>query len=569
MKNAAHALLAPTLFLACLVLSASSQTTSVVSHNAASLGSVDSNRPEIDDSGRWIVFESDEHDLVGGDTNGVTDVFLYDRIADVLERVSTNALGVEGDGFSTLPVISADGQRIVFESAATNFVPVDANGTTPDIVLVDRTAGTLQIVSRSPLGNQANASCRDARISDDGSCVAFASSATNLVLGDTNGFADVFVRELASGVTTRVSLSNIGAQPNGDCWQLDLSRDGRFVVFESEATNLVPGDTNGVRDLFLHDALAGTLVRVSVTALGAEADGSCEDPSLSANGRWLAFSSDSTNLVAGDTNAESDVFVKDLLTGATVRVSVDSDGNQGTGTSYGQAISPDGRFVSFESTSVELSAFTGPGTAIFLHDRQSGVTELVSIATDGSIANAGCFHPTVARDGRWVAFAGVATNLDAADPLAALDVYLRDREGGPSTYCVAKTSSLGCASAISWSGTPSASGSPFSIEATDVDALRNGLLFYGLDGPVALPFFGGTLCVRPPLGRTALQFSSGTSGTCDGAFAYDFDALIQSAASPLLTAGARVEAQYWYRDPLHPDGTGVALSDALDFLIAP
>jgi flagellin-like hook-associated protein FlgL len=215
-------------------------------------------------------------------------------------------------------------------------------------------------MSTDSSGNQANALSTVRAISADGRFVAFESFATNLVAGDTNGVYDAFIKDTVTGVTTRVSTDSSGNQATGGYSLVRaISADGRFVAFESAATNLVAGDTNGQQDAFIKDTLTGVTTRISTDSSGNQATGGTSFvTAISADGRFVAFNSFASNLVAGGTNGQRDAFIKDTLTGVTTRVSTDSSGNQATGGfgSYVSAISADGRFVAFESDATNLVA---------------------------------------------------------------------------------------------------------------------------------------------------------------------------------------------------------------------
>ena len=219
---------------------------------------------------------------------------------------------------------------------------------------------TITRVSVDSAGNQGNDDSLRSSISADGRFVAFSSEATNLVPGDTNNQNDIFVRDLLTNTTSRVSVDSAGNQGNLVSFAPSISANGRFVVLESSASNLVPGDSNNNEDIFVRDLFTNTTTRVSVDSAGNQAIGnfflplSSLLPSISADGRFVAFSSEATNLVPGDTNSRSDIFVRDLLTNTTTRVSVDSAGNQGTNESYTPSISADGRFVTFSSDASNL-----------------------------------------------------------------------------------------------------------------------------------------------------------------------------------------------------------------------
>jgi Tol biopolymer transport system component len=240
----------------------------------------------------------------------------------------THGVSGQSDAGSLYAEISADGRFVAYQSAATNLVPNDTNGV-PDVFLYDVATGTTIRVSVDSAGNQGNDDCLEPALSLDGRFVAIFAYATNLVPGDTNGKPDIFVRDVQAGTTVRASLGAGGVESDGASRYPSISRDGRFVAFESQGTNLVPSDANGARDVFVRDLVAGTTVRASESAAGVEGDGDSLDASISPDGRFVAFESVATNLVPGDGNGASDVFVKDLQTGAIVRVSVDSSGNEG------------------------------------------------------------------------------------------------------------------------------------------------------------------------------------------------------------------------------------------------
>jgi Tol biopolymer transport system component len=315
--------------------------------------------PSISADGNYVAFESLAENLVGPgqDTNLRSDIFVRDRVLQVTERASV-ALGgfpTQPDGDSNKPSISADGRYVVFFSAATNLVAGDTNGAA-DVFLFDRTLDTTQRVSVGPgavQGDGASVVFGQA-VSNDGTRVAFESAATNLVAGDTNGAKDVFV--WTSGTTTRVSVDNAGAQANGESRVSAISGNGRYVVFESDATNLVAGDNNGVTDVFVRDLTAGTTKRVSVIDNGAQANGASfalGSTTISDDGRIVVFESDATNLVTGDTNGTGDVFVRNTVDNTTDRLSITSAFGQPTTISTEGAVSRDGTTAAFGSFGLE------------------------------------------------------------------------------------------------------------------------------------------------------------------------------------------------------------------------
>jgi len=220
------------------------------------------------------------------------------------------------------------------------------------------------------------------------------------------------------------------ADAQADDWSdtPSISADGRFVAFESDAANLVAGDTNGAPDIFIRDRVAGTTRRVSIGSRGAQADGGSWYPSISAGGRFVAFASYATNLVAGDTNEATDIFIRDRVARETERVSIGIADAQADGNSWYPSISAGGRFVAFESVAANLVAGDTNGAAdIFIRDRAKRETERVSIGIADAQADGGSGSPSISAGGRHVAFASWATNLVAGDTNGHFDVFLRAR----------------------------------------------------------------------------------------------------------------------------------------------
>ena len=384
--------------------------------------------PEITPDARWITWQSSASDHVADDTNGVADVFVLDRFTGTIVRASLGDGGVEGDGDSLEPEFSADARFVVFFSLATNLAPGDANGVS-DIFVRDLALGTTTLASPGPGGTPANGGSRYPTISGDGSLVAFESNASDLVPGDANGLKDVFVRDLVSGTTTRVSVGPSGAEGDGDSSDANLSADGRFVAFESAATNLVAGDTNGVLDVFVRDLATGVTQRVSVGPLGEQALAASADPYLSEDGAFCAFDTESSALVPGDTNFKIDVLVKDLVSGALTRASLGPSGEQPDWDCYDAVLSGDGRFVVFFSKATNLAGTSDTNGVedIFLRDLALGTTERVSVGFLGQQGNGVSLYPAVSPEGRFVVFDSVSTNLVPGDANAQRDIFVRDR----------------------------------------------------------------------------------------------------------------------------------------------
>jgi Tol biopolymer transport system component len=411
----------------------------------------------LSSDGRIFVFNSVASNLVSGDTNGVEDAFLHDRTTGVTERVSVDSAGAEGNGPSACQAVSADGRYVLFTSLASNLVSGDTNGTW-DVFVRDRAAGTTERVSVDSNGGQGDGASYGAALSADGGVVLFSSDATDLVTGDTNRCRDVFLHDRSSGVTLRISVSDAGYQAAETCnaGPGALSADGSRAVFTSLASNLVAGDGNGTCDVFVHDLLHGTTTRVSVDASGGDGDdeSGVEGAAISGDGSVVAFASAADNLVDGDTNGVVDIFVCSSTGGSIERVSVDSGGAQAISFSGGPALSADGRVVVFDSFAANLVAGDSNGvTDVFLHDRATGLTERADVDSDGAEAIATALAPRVSADGTVVAFQSCAPNLVSGDTNQAFDVFFRDR----------------CATVATWSnygdGVPGTNGVP-SITAT-------------------------------------------------------------------------------------------------------
>lgn len=384
--------------------------------------------------GHLVAFHSSAENLVEEDNNGQGDIFVRDLDTGKTERVSVVSGGGQANGFSSEPAISADGRFVAFGSTANNLVDDDTNeclhyfdGRCRDVFVHDRETGLTERVSERTGGIEGNDMSSAPSISADGRFVAFDSYASNLVYGDTNERSDVFVHDRATGDTSRVSLTDGGYQANGASFSSAISADGRFVAFSSTASNLVAGDYNSQRDIFVRDRVNRETVRVSVSTYGYQGNGESLWPHISADGRFVTFTSEASNLVYGDTNGVDDVFVHDLETGVTERVSVDSEGAQGTGKSWSSTISGDGQFVSFSSYA-NLTADDGNDYRdVFVHDRASGDTVRISVALGGGDPDQWADESTISDDARFISFTSAATNLVAGDDNGKNDIFVRNR----------------------------------------------------------------------------------------------------------------------------------------------
>ncbi len=318
-----------------------------------------SDEAAISADGRYVAFKSAASNLVEGDTNDTEDVFLLDTTTGYLSRISVNASGEQGNSNSYFPSISADGRFIAFGSAASNLVPLDSNQN-PDIYVYDRQTQKLKVVSVSSEGVLGNDFSTHPTISSNGRFVLFQSYADNLVPGDTNGFGDEFVYDLQTGQTTRESLTSSGAQSGGTSaftpyFKSSISSDGRYVVFLS-FDDIVPDDHNNRVDVFVRDRLTGDVQRVSIGSNGEEGDEDSYYPTISDDGRFVAFYSRSTTLVPQETNATDNVYVYDRQTSKLALISQNAQGQAGNSFSLYPRISADGNTVVFESNADNLVA---------------------------------------------------------------------------------------------------------------------------------------------------------------------------------------------------------------------
>jgi len=371
-------------------------------------GSGHSYSPFISADGIYVAFESYANDLVAGDTNPLSDIFVHDLPGGTTTLVSVDSAGAQDPipSSSSSPSLSSNGRYVAFDSDA-ELVATDNNGLS-DIFVHDRDEDEDGIydeavpggistvrVSVDSAGNQANEASVDPSISADGRYVAFSSFATDLVGSDTNGKFDIFVHdrdEDEDGIydeagpgevsTVRVSVASGGGEANGDSNSPSISADGSYVAFDSDATDLVGSDTNGKFDIFVHDLQTGTTTRVSVASGGGEANGHSYSPSISGDGRYVAFYSEADNLVVNDLNVSADVFVHDRDADgngtydevggvSTVRVSVASGGGEEDGDSSAPFISADGKYVAFESEANLVAADSGLFPDIFVYERES------------------------------------------------------------------------------------------------------------------------------------------------------------------------------------------------------
>lgn len=520
-------------FLFVFVSPGSSQSSSLVS--ASSQGVLGNGRSEdarVSADGTCVAFQSLATNLVPGVANVFTsDIYVRELETGQTSRVSISSNGVEANGSSMLPDISADGRFVTFSSVANNLVIGDTNGVN-DVFLHDRALGLTTLVSVDSFGAQGASGSGAPVITANGGAIAFISGASNLVTADSNQAQDVFVHETSTGVTERVSLSTAGVQGTSACYDLAISGDGRYVAFESSASEFVTGDTNDVSDIFVRDRQTGLTTRISVGPAGVQADGGSWGPSLSHDGRYVAFTSFASNLVNGSVSGTLSCYVHDQLTGTTSLVSVDSYGAPAAGICEDAVISSDGRHVTFSSMAATLVAGDNNETRdIFVHDRLLGLTIRTSIGAAGSEADGFNECPAISADGRVVVFDSRATNIVGGDDNGFADVFVRDRAiGGGGLSCGGSAApgscpcgnvgapGEGCSNTSGWGatlaryGTASIANDDLRFVAEQLSLGKPALLFSGsaLVGGGQGNYFGdGLRCVGNSIIRIGVQVSDG------------------------------------------------------------
>ncbi|TCM39609.1 S8 family serine peptidase [Kribbella sp. VKM Ac-2568] len=331
------------------------------------------------------------------------------------ERVSTSVAGLQGNSDIWWPELNDDGSVVAYATASSNQIPNDTNNDL-DIFVTDRKTGAVERVSISSSGEQGNSFSLSPTLNADGRYVGFNSGASNLVPGDTNGQADSFVHDRTTGKTELISVGLNGEPADNMSSPPSFTADGRYVVFNSDATNLVPGDTNGQTDIFLRDRQTGVTKLLSVALDGANGNGGSREQSISADGRYVTFVSDATNLVTDDVADQRDMFVRDLQTGTTQRIAGSRPGENSS-----PVLSADGRKVAFANMSAP-----DWNMHLYVYDLQTGTTELASASGSGEAGNNWSFAASISADGNKVAFYSDATNLVAGDTNAKPDIFVRD-----------------------------------------------------------------------------------------------------------------------------------------------
>ncbi|WP_145064576.1 hypothetical protein [Engelhardtia mirabilis] len=404
------------------------QTTRVSVDSSGLEGAGSSNHPSISGDGRYVAFQTNANLDPSDTTPGqfYLDVYLHDRLTGSTKVVSRDSGGGNPDKSCEEAAISDNGRYIVYATYATDIIPGDDNNRR-DIVRYDRLTGTTALVSAALDGTVGDWDSYEPDISADGNVVVFLSHASDLTLQDPVQWA-VFARDMTTGVTELVTKGVGGVNPNSDSRQPTVSANGRYVVYACHASNIVPGDNNGWQDIFLYDRQTGATELISISTFGLQANSDCWDPTVSADGRYVAFDSYSSSLVPGDTNILPDVFLRDRVTGQTTRVSQGYDGSAANGRSTTASLSDDGRYVAFHSWASNLiGPPAGPNYLdVFVLDRVTGEVEQVTVSSTAVLANNHSYDPEISADGKFVTYDSSATNLVTDDFNGFYDVFVHD-----------------------------------------------------------------------------------------------------------------------------------------------
>ncbi|GAA1558498.1 S8 family serine peptidase [Kribbella lupini] len=377
--------------------------------------------PELNADGSVVAYATASSNLVANDTNNDLDIFVTDRRTGAVERVSVSSTGEQGNSFSLSPTLSTDGRYVGFNSGASNLVAGDTNGQT-DTFVHDRVTGTTRLLSVTPSGAPGNGLSGPPSFSADGNVVTFNSDASDLVAGDTNEQTDVFVRDLRTGVTERVSVAPDGTGGNGGSREQSISADARYVAFVSDASNLAGDDVEFQRDLFVRDRQAGTTRLIAVPGL----DGEYSSPLISADGTKVVFENRSAPSWANH------IYVYDLRTGVAERATTADTGAEGNDWSFAASPSADGSKVAFYSDATNLVAGDTNGKPdIFVRDLAAKTTTLVSGGPLGVQGDGRSELPHLSGNGRYVSFQSTSTNLVGDDTNHRSDVFVHDLAAGP------------------------------------------------------------------------------------------------------------------------------------------
>lgn len=409
----------------------------VSKNSSGTKGNSNSEMSDISLDGRYVVFQSQASNLVSGDTNNLYDIFLKDTMTNIVTRVSVDSSGSQSNGHSQDPKISGDGNFIVYMSGATNLVPNDTNGHA-DIFRYNTTTGITELVSVDESNNQADNGSGYPVVDTEGRFIAFITTSTNLSsVVDTNSVYDVVLKDMATGSATYLSQSDSGVLSNGQSSLPKISCDGRYIAFSSSATNLVSGDTNGKTDGFITDML-GTRTVANFT-LSANQNTYVND--ISCDGRYVLYTTTSSNEISGDTNGKSDAFRYNRTNGLKDRVSIHENGSAPINDSSGAALSADGRYAIFQSTrsnfftnSTDNNSNNFVNNDLFIRDMQASSMRVLVVKADLQNPTAGTGSVAAFSGTNRVVYDTLGPLLVSNDTDNYYDVYTVDL--GPAGTCI-------------------------------------------------------------------------------------------------------------------------------------
>jgi len=396
----------------------------------ATQGDNDCFNSAISDDGLYVAFESlstswgFDDSAPDCDNDNCMDIFVRDRQNGQLEKISVDYVsGETGNGDSSGPSLSNDGRYVIFSSRASNLAGEADVGNFQDVFLHDRQEGDTRFASLSYQGKQINGDSVDGIITSDGRYIVFVSNGTNVKPGETNEWYDVYRRSLTSGEVDRISVGMNGEASNEESRAPAVSYDGRYIAFQSMASNLVPNDENGRLDIFLYDANTQVMTRVSQNSEGEGGDGNSRRPQISPTGEFVVFQSGAANLVAGDTNNVDDIFLYQVANSELRRVNLTRSNEQADAKSSSPFICQNGRFISFASESQLIPLDENGVSDIFFYDTLDDEIQAVSVNAQGYWGNENSNRPPISRDCHWVTFASNADNLVEGDDNDSRDIF--------------------------------------------------------------------------------------------------------------------------------------------------
>lgn len=564
-----------TLVLASPGLLAQQATTSIAArtdHGAQSVHGIHTGTVSSD--GRWTLFDTDSADIVRGDTNGVVDTFLHDSVTGKTERVSVDSSGAQVSRDSYAVQVSADARWVLMNSEADELAPA-GSALAMDGCLRDRQTGAIAVLLTGIGGARLDNQSMAVAMTPDARYVVLDSPATNVLPGTPVGVSNVYVIDRVSGIVTYEGRNTSGQPADAGTYGGAITADGRYLLFTSDASNLAGNDTNAVDDVFLRDRMLGTTVLVSGDSLGNPATGNAGF--LSADARYASFVSFSDLVVPGDNNGFEDVFVRDMWSGTLEMVSRNAVGEVGNGPTVGGFLSADGRKVGLLSfASNFVPGITGNWQA-YLKDRVSGEIECVSVSTLGVPAPESVNLTAMSPDGRRFSFTSNDALIGSSDLNGNFqDLLLRDLDGGAPTigsYCISGSNSSGCSGSFAGFGIPDANaGSGFQLVANGVQGQSIAIVHYGVSGPYIVPFGASesVRCVRPPLQRTRILSTGGTAGSCNGKIVLDWNEFIATNPEALGNPFLGGEAVWSQVWVRDPGSTiGGVFTNAVWFTVAP